>query len=328
MQSLRTFLLTALAAFALAACGGGLGTLPPSDPSGSSVEKATLWVGYDILMNAFPVTGNGLVTPEATLGTFWSLGTDVPGIVDVAIASDGTRWVLENRSFALGGPGWHLYSVAAGESGPMNTYGDNVNEPIALALGADGVLVAYSDANGTTTIATYPYGASNAPAIRTLQISGPVFGFAVGHLGYLYVARPNRVDIYSPTSTGCCPVRSIATFMLPRNLWTGARYFKVGPDNSIYLVDLPGNQANPVMYVNVYSGDGTLARRIGPLPANYHGLAWPVITVDAKNRLYVATNDGQIYQFGPSANGTDAPQRLMIDPTIGRPAAMAFGPPL
>ncbi|GEM_PF-7121036 len=340
MRSFRTFL-SALALLTLAACGGGSagGMLPPpandpgtTDPSGSSVafEKATLWVGYQVQMNAFSTNGNGAVTPETTVGTFWetSPAASVPGIVDVAVAPDGTRWVLENESFAFGSPGWHLYAVAPGANQPENTYGDTVNFPFAVGLAGDGIMVGYRDPNGVTTIATYPYGASNAPALRTFVSTGPVLGFAEGIDDRLYVARPGSVDIYRPKSNGCCPKRTIVTAGLLGHVTINAREFAVGPDNSIYLVDLPGSQSNPVMYVNVYApGSGTPARRIGPLPANYGGLAFPVITVDAKNRLFVATN-GQIYRFGPNANGTDAPQRLMIDPTLARPAAMAVGPAL
>ena len=74
-------------------------------------------------------------------------------------------------------------------------------------------------------------------------------------------------------------------------------------------------------------GSGTVARRIGPLPADYTGFGFPVITVDAQNRLYVATT-GKIFRFGPSANGAATPQKVMIDPTLGRPSAMAVGPRL
>ena len=104
--------------------------------------------------------------------------------------------------------------------------------------------------------------------------------------------------------------------------------FAVAPNNSIYVVDLPGNNSNPVMYVNAYPpGSGKVSRRIGPLPADYGGFGFPVIAVDALNRLYVATN-GQIYRFGPGAQGADAPQRLMTDSTQSRPKAMAVGPKL
>ncbi len=83
-----------------------------------------------------------------------------------------------------------------------------------------------------------------------------------------------------------------------------------------------------VMYVNVYPpGSGKLSRRIGPLPADYNGSAFPVIAVDSLNRLYVATN-GQLYRFGAGAQGADAPQRVTTDSTLGRPVAMAVGPNL
>jgi hypothetical protein len=336
MRSFRTFLFTAVAVVALAACGSGGGTLPPSDsgsidPSGSSVafEKATLWVAYGGgPIKAFPTNGNGPVTAEKTLPSFrWSQTPDIPGIVDVAIAPDGTQWVLENRSFALGGRGWRLFAVAPGDSQPENVYGDDVNYPFALGLAADGIMVGLSTANGDT-IATYPYAASNAPAMRTFTSTDRILGFAESNDGHLYVSRPNRVDVYDATSTGCCPIRSIALTGLVGHVTVSAQQFAVGPDNSIYETDLPGNNANPVMYVNVYAPDsGAVARRIGPLPADYGGLGFPVITVDAKNRLYVATT-GRIYRFGPSMDGVTARQGGMIDTTLGRPSAMAVGPRL
>jgi hypothetical protein len=340
MGFLRPFLY-ALAIVALAACGGGSGggALPPAvsdpgalDPNGSSVafEKATLWVGYNgPLINAFSTEGNGAVTPEKTLGYFpWpNVVGSIPGIVDIAVAPDGTQWVLEKRDFAQGGRGWRLFAVAPGASTTEYVNGDDVNSPFAVGLAGDGVMVGYFDSNGTPVIATYPYSTSNAPAMRTFRSTSPVRGFAEGNDGHLYIARADGFDVYDPTSTGCCPMRSFNTGALS-GLGIGAQRFAVGPDNSIYTTDLPGNNANPVMYVNVYGpGSATLTRRIGPLPADYTGFGFPVITVDSKNRLYVATK-GQFYRFGPNANGTTAPQRLMTDPTLGRPVAMAVGPKL
>ncbi len=331
---------------ALAACGGGSGggALPPEAgelgaraPSGSSVafEKRTLWVAYAQRVNAFPTDGSGAVTPEKTLGDFpWftSAGTPLPGsspgIVDVAVAPDGTRWLLENRSFAEGGPGWRLYAVAPNETTPENTYGDDAHVPFALALGGDGIMVGYRDSNGVTTIATYAYAANNSAPIRTFTSSAPVLGLASGNDGHFYVARPNGYDVYDPTSTGCCPVRSVVTSGLTGTVTIGSQEFAVGPNNSVYVVDLPGGNANPVMYVNVYApGSGKVARRIGPLPANYNGLGFPAIAVDSLNRLYVATQ-GTIYRFGPRANGAATPARVMTDSTPARPVALAVGPKL
>ncbi len=343
MSTFRTFLY-ALAVVALAACGSGsagglapaVGDLGTRDPHGSSVafEKRTLWVDYGTQVNAFSTDGNGAVTPQKTLGSYpWYNAHGVPipglpGIVDVAIAPDGTRWVLENRDALQGGPGWRLYAIAPSDTQPENTYGDDVNKPFALAVGGDGMVVGYRSSDGTTTIATYPYAASNAPALRTLQIAGPVLGFAAGNDGLFDVVRPGSFDAYRPVSTGWSLVRSIAMVTPLGPITINSHEFAVGPDSSIYVVDLPGSPSNAVMYVNVYPrGSGTAARRIGPLPANYNGLGFPVITVDSLNRLYVATQ-GQIYRFGPHANGAAQPQLVMIDPTIGRPVALAVGPKL
>jgi len=338
MRSFRTSLY-ALAVVALAACGGSGGTLPTAvdpgtrTPSGSTVafQKTTLWVGYQTQVNAFSTDGNGAVTRQKTLGSFsWpgSIAAPVPGIVDVAIAPDGTQWILENRSAATGGPGWRLFAVAPGDTQPENVYGDDVNMPFALGLGGDGVMVGYRGSNGTATIATYPYAANMAPPLRTWQSASQVLGFAEGGDGNIYVARANRVDVYGPTSNGCCPIRSIILAGLTGNVTINSQEFAVGPNNSVYVTDLPGSNANPIMYVNVYRpGSGKLSRRIGPLPANYNGLGFPVITVDSLNRLYVATN-GQLYRFGAGAQGADAPQRVMTDSTQGRPTAMAIGPSL
>lgn len=339
MRSFRTFF-CALAVVALAACGGSGSTLTPAandpgtrGPSGSTVafQKDTLWVAYQTQVNAFSTNGNGPVTPAKTLGSFrWtsSIAAPIPAVIDVAIAPDGTQWVLENRSAATGGPGWRLFAVAPGDTQPENVYGDDVNSPFALGLGGDGIMVGYRDANGVTTIATYPYAANMAPPIRTFTSTSAVLGFAEGGDGNIYVARSNRVDVYGPTSNGCCPIRSIALTGLTGHVTISSQEFAVGPNNSVYVTDLPGSNANPVMYVNVYPpGSGKLSRRIGPLPAAYDGSAFPVIAVDSLNRLYVATN-GQLYRFGAGAQGADAPQRVMTDSTTGRPTAMAVGPSL
>lgn len=330
MRSLLTVLLTGLAVVALAGCGGSnVSTLPPADGGRTSVERATLWVGYELNLNAFSITGSGPIGPATGVGTSgkWFGGTVAPSVAAVAVAPDGTRWVLE-RPFVWGGPEWQLYGYAPGASQPTYTIRDSTGTyAFALALGTDGVMVAYGDGNGGTTIATYPYAASGAHSIRTFHTTAPVFGIAVRHLGDLYVARPSGVDIYAPTSTGCCPLRSIATPTGPgHHVTIGAQEFAVGPDGSVYIMDLPGNNANPVMFVDVYSPDsGSPPRRIGPLPSSYVGFHWPVITVDSQNRLYVAT-ERKIYRFGPTANGADAPEAVTIDPTPDNPVAMALGP--
>ena len=339
MRSIQTSLVTAFAVVALAACGGGQGAVPPNgsgsiDPNGSTVafEKTTLWVGYrDARINAFAANANGRVTPEKSLSAFpWPSAAELdPGVVDLAVAPDGTLWVLENSNFALGGRGWRLFAVARGDSQPENIYGDNVNSPFAIGLAGDGIMVGLYTATGGYAIATFPYASSNAPPMRTFTSTTPIYGFAEGNDGHLYVSRPGgRVDVYDPTSTGCCPLRSIMLEGLVGHIVVSAQEFAVGPDGSIYATDLPGSQANPVMFVNVYApGSGAVARRIGPLPADYSGFGFPVITVDAKNRLYVATT-GNIYRFGPSVDGAVTRLGGMIDPTLGRPGAMAVGPRL
>jgi hypothetical protein len=331
----------AFAVVALAACGGGGsgGAVPAAapdtstlDPNGTSVafEKATLWVAYDSSVNAFSADGSGNVTPLQTLGTFsWPDRTvDSPGITDIAIAPDGTKWVLENRSFALGGAGWRLFAVAPADRTPENQYGDSANRPFALGLAGDGVMVGYYDSTGST-IATYPYASNNVPPMRTFHTTDTVRAFAEGNDGRLYVAFANSVGVYRPESDGTAPLKSIPiTTTAPGHVTMGPHEFAVGPENSIYIVDLPGSNANPVMYVNVYApGTATLARRIGPLPANYNGLGFPVIAVDSANRLFIATQ-GQLYRFGPNANGAATPQRVMNDPTQSRARALALGPKL
>jgi hypothetical protein len=331
MASFRTFLY-ALAIVALAACGGGSGrtALPPaSDPgttdqNGSTVafEKSTLWVAYNnAQINVFSTDASGDATPLKRAGAFeWSNapGTSIPGIIDVAIAPDGTQWILESRDFVFGGPGWRLFAVAPGDTRPEYVNGDDVHVPAQLGLAGDGVMVRYYETSGGSTIATYPYAVSNAPVVRTFT-SASIHAFAEGNDGKLYVSRPGGFDVYRPDTTGCCPVRSIET-------GTTANQFAVGPDNSIYIAELPGSRSNPVMYVNVYGpGSAQVTRRIGPLPADYGGLAlFPVIAVDAKNRLFVATS-AKIYRFGPNANGAATPQRVINDATPARPTAMAIG---
>jgi hypothetical protein len=342
MSSFRAFLY-ALAVVALAACGGGgvsssaaVSVLPSAaradsdmrDPNGSSVafEKATLWVGYsNPRINVFSTDGNGAVTPQWTVGYIsWTpTATSIPAIVDVAIAPDGTQWILENRDFALGGSGWRLFAIARGSKTPEYVNGDDFHSPSRLGLAGDGVMVGLSDQNGARTIATYPYALSNAPATRVFEGTSSMGAFAEGNDGNLYVGRSDGYDVYRPDSTGCCPIRSVTFGRNP-----GA--FAVGPNNSVYVMDVPSNASTTVMYVNVYApGSATLARRIGPLPTTNSAFGpTRVIAVDAANRLFVATN-GHFYRFGPNANGAATPQRLMTDPeTSSRAVTMAIGPGL
>ncbi len=333
MRSFRTFL-CALAVVTLAACGGGRGaSLPPPagydpgtrDPSGSSVafEKATLWVGYESAVEAYSTDGIGVATPEFTLPSYVYQRTYIPGIRDVAIAPDGTKWVLESHSFAEGGPGFRLLAYAPGSTEVENIYGNDTGFPIAVGLAGDGIMVGYFDSSGITTIATYPYAASNAPPIRTFRTPKQVRGFYEGNDGHLYVVHTNKIQIFRPDSDGSTPLRNIALDR-PIGPIISPQEIAVGPDNSVYVTELPGSN---VMYVNVYPpGSGTVGRRIGPLPADYGdgGSNFPSITVDSKNRLWVATK-GHFYRFAPSANGAATPQRDMTDST-GRAWSLSVGP--
>ncbi len=339
MRFFRT-ILSALTVVALAACGGGSGggaVLPGgTDPGtrgagGSTVafQKDTLWVAYETSVHAFSTDSNGPVTPLKSLGSFpWNgnRAFGIPGIVDIAVAPDGTQWELENRDFAEGGRGWRLNAVAPGAATlPENTDGDDNSYPFAFALAGDGVMVGYN--NGSDVIATYPYGASNAQPLRTFTGTSRIYGFASGNDGHLYVARPTGFEVYDPTSTGCCPIRTITT-NAPTTMGSSGG-FAVGPENSIYVVDVSAGYQSHVMYVNVFPpGSLTVGRRIGPLPTNYDALGHaPRITVDALNRLYVATN-GQLYRFGAGADGAATPERVMTDSEIGNPTALAIGPKL
>jgi hypothetical protein len=343
MRPLRTFFY-ALAVAALAACGGGSGSssLAPAgydpgtrDPRGSTVafEKATLWVADQTLSTAYSTNDSGTPTPLQYFGPVSWLdkkAQPIPGIVDIAIAPDGTKWELENRDFAEGGPGWRLNAFAPHDTHNYpaeNTYGDDVSSPFQLALAGDGVMVGYvKPLTQTQIIATYPYAANFVPPIRKFKTTG-MYAFASGNNGHLYVARSNEFDVYAPDSDGCCPLRRIVLDAPLKDIGS-PQGFAVGPDNSIYVQDLPSTYtADQVMYVNVYPpGSGTIGRRIGPLPNHFDALSGPVITVDAKNRLYVAT-DGSIYRFAPGANGAAQPQRVITNPR-SQPFAMAVGPAL
>lgn len=339
MRALRTFLY-AFAVLALAACGGGSAgnALPAASdpgtraPSGSNVEfaKDTVWLGYDFQINAFSTNGNGAVTPVHSGSAIpWSdqRAQPTPGIIDLALAYEGTQWILERRDYTAGGPGWRLFAVAPGQNEPENVFGDDTTSAFGVGLAGDGIMVGYRETNApTTTIATYPYAASNAPPIRTFRTTKKVVAFAEGYDGFLYVARSAGYEVFRPTSDGTSGlVRRVYTDA-PLDPKDGQGSFAVGQDNSVYIVDLPGSYNNPVMYVNVYlPGSGHVSRRIGPIPADYGGFGFPRIAVDKLNRLYVATT-GKIYRYGPKANGNATPGRVMTDSTQARVHAIAIGP--
>jgi hypothetical protein len=339
MRTVRT-LLYALGVVALSACGGGAhgGALPPAGsdagpraPSGSSVafEKDTLWVAYTEAhgVNAFSTASGGTVTPLKHLFPYrWTPNNpSIPGIVDVAIAPDGTQWILENRDFALGGSGWRLVAIAPGSTEAENMYGDDVNSPFGLALAGDGVMVGLrSPVNGAHSIVTYPYAHSFAPPLRTFQSTRQILAFASGNDGHLYVRRPHAFEVYDPTSDGSTPVRRIQTDA-PQS-----SKFAVGPDNSIFVAEYIGRPASGQLFVNVYPpGSGTVGRRIGPIPSDFSPFGGTnVIAVDSIGRVYVAT-DGTIYRYGVHADGPSfKPQIVMNDPTLAHPVAMALGPNL
>ncbi len=350
MRSFRTLLWT-LAVVVLSACGGGSGSAVPATsdaetraPSGSTIayENRTLWVGYrQSQLNEWSTNASGSVNPARRFTGAWPWPNNQPNgypvLSDVALAPDGTTWVLLRQATPDGRalPGWRLLAYSPGETNAANDeniYGDDVQTAVALGLGGEGVEVGLAGPNGIATIATYAMASSNSPPFRTFQTSGSVIGFAAANPARIYLARPTGFEIYRQSSTGCCPLTTIVTDT-PQNMEI-SQEFAVGPDKSIYAADWPrggvpdgtGKRVG-VVYVNVYpNGSGHAARRIGPLPAYFGGLARPpVINVDANNRLYVATS-GKIYRFGPKANGSATPDRVITDPTTDYPAALAIGP--
>ncbi|HEX3464626.1 MAG TPA: hypothetical protein VHS78_11310 [Candidatus Elarobacter sp.] len=334
----RLATLSMFAVLVLAGCGGGGGTIPADStanggglsPQGSSIlfERSTLWVAYPAIADAFSTDTSGSAKPLSVLGPWpWEIPAGAsPGIVDIAIAPDGTKWVLENRDFVFGGPGWRLYAYERHSTRPENAYGSNTGTPMALGLAGDGIMVLAAQPDGTYAITTYPYASNFPPALRTFTSSTRIVSFAEGNDSRLYVARPDRVDVYLPTSTGCCPIRSLPVAVSPTT--TGTHGFAVGPDNSIYVfTGLSGTVGPQTAYVNVYSGStGALVRRIGPGTAPFDPLASrPAIAVDALNRLYVAAN-GQIYRVGAHAG---APERVWTNGGVAQqPVALSLGTPL
>jgi len=331
MRFLRTSFY-ALAVVALAGCGGG-SSLPAASNFGSGpvgFDPGTIWVVHTGSVAAYPVDGNGMVTPQAGLQFPWpGVVLSTPGVTDVAVAPDGTPWVLLRYDLIEQNPGgWQLYGSVPRAGAPQSTAGANAGEAFGLAVGRDGILVGINDpapgfnGPGVLSIATYPFAPNvKASAIRTFVDTGTMRGFATNSAGELYVARPDRLDVYASTSTGCCPIRTIMTSTPP------AGGFKIGPDNSIYTTDLSGSGSTTKFFVDVYPpGSGQVGRRIGPVPAFFDGFGSPQIAVDSKNRVYVATSQ-QIFRFAPGANGNDAPEHVFsVSP--GDAAAVAIGPKL
>jgi hypothetical protein len=337
----RLATLSMLAAVVLAGCGGGGGgTIPAAPatndggtvPAGTSIvfERSTLWVAYPLRANAFPANTSGNATPAAVLGAWpWESGGANPGFVDISIALDGTKWVLENRDFVFGGAGWRMFAYDRHSNIPENRYGNDTDTPMAVGLAGDGIMVlAY--AGGPYTITSYPYASNFPQPLRTFTSPTRIVSFAEGNDSRLYVAREDRVDVYLPTSTGCCPIRSVPV-AVPNT--TGTHGFALGPDNSIYVYAGPNTTAaaSQFGYVSVYdSTTGALLRKIGPFPATFDPLTTrSPIAVDSSNRLYVATN-GQIMRFAADANGAATPQRVWTDAQAGGggPVALTLGTPL
>lgn len=353
MRSLPA-VVTALGVLLLSGCGGGGSTGPSGvpqsvTPDGSTVgfESGTIWATYQRgSTTVFSTRANGSVTATHTYGPFaWPTDTGaIPGGVDVAAAPDGTGWILLSHWQAdiQASHDWMLSAIAPNERDPgrpENTY-TGVGRPLAFGLGGDGVLVeSIGDATnslGPAVIRTYPYASNTSIPMRTFtvpQADLQFAGFVFGQNSRIYLARPNGFEYYLAESDGSQPLKQIVTDVPPLNT-RGS--FAVGYDNSIYEVQLVNAQGATLsdtvgavsLYVNVYPpGSGTASRRIGPIAVHFTGEDFPpIITVDAKNRLYVVTG-GNIYQFAANANGNATPLRTVTPPSSGgRVAGIAIGP--
>lgn len=343
---------------ALPAASGGGGVVPPSssargitadgartvspdgmlEVNGSTVafERGTVWVGHGGINGSateFSVNANGPVAPLRTFGGIPWIGDPVAesNITDVAVAPDGTIWILMGNQGVFVSSKWRLvaFPPRAQNATPPNienTY-DGDGYPLALGLGGDGVMVMFNNHNDPTpTINTYPYAANDPAPIRTFHLPDQrQSGFALGNNGRIYLARSDGFESYRPESDGSHPLEHIVTAAPLQPL--GRNGFAVGPDNSIFAIRYAGQQPNQTLFVDHYPrGSGTVNRSIGPLPLNPSPFATsPVITVDKKNRLYVWTF-GKVYRFGPAANGNATPQRVIIDQTTRRASSIAIGP--
>jgi hypothetical protein len=342
MRPIRTFL-CALGLAALSACGGGgssggavpAGSAPGGiDPNGSTVsfQSGSLWVASEVVINKYSTDADGAATPLVSLGGFPWYGEfgSIPGPYDLAVAPDGTLWALLGNNQLLGSGRWEVLAYAPGETqgaNPENHYhGDGI--PFAFGLGGDGVLMeTFPFPDGSSTISTYPYAATEAPPIRTFAVSpGHRAGFVFGYNSRIYLATSNGFESYRADSNGCCPVDRVTTDITPGD-FRGS--FAVGPDNSIYALDLVGfhqpESHGAVAYVNVYPpGKGTPARRIGPITISNGGLSrFPVIVVDGLGRFYVG-QAGFIERFAANANGAAQPDRTIT--FRGNVFGLAIGP--
>jgi hypothetical protein len=333
--------LCALGVLALSACGGGgssggavpAGSAPGSiDPNGSTVafQSGSLWVASNTGVREFSTDDNGAATPRRMLGDFpWPAAGD-PGPVDVAVAPDGTLWVLVGDHIAFGSSKWMVFAYPPGatDAHHLENSFHGTGGPAAFGLGGDGVLVGTSfGPNGDGTIQTYPYASTDAPPMRTFSVSpGHRGSFTMGYNSRIYLARADGFESYRPDSNGCCPVQTVVTSAPPEN-YPGS--FAVGPDSSIYATNLVGfhqpGSHGAVAYVNVYPpSSGTPARRIGPIAIdNGPDALGPRVVVDAQSRLYLGQS-GTVYRFGATANGNAVPERTVT--FLGNVYGLAIGP--
>jgi hypothetical protein len=291
-----------------------------------AVPTGTLYVSSRDLINVYPASASGSVTPQRQITGFYrhsdgnpppcGIGCFTNSLGDIAAGANGTLLALHvfaqhnsqpNNAIEVFGP------TASGPATPQASYdARGWGYGIARIPGSAG----FDLINGSNVL-EYP----NGPFATMFTTAYPMLsGLAVDASGQIFasVQNLNMIAVYAANASGSpSPIRTLATGPNPTKL-------AFGPDGTLYVVVF--DDRTLLASVQEFApGAGSPVRTLGPFVKNGQPQNVAGVALDSQNELYVALDDGNapttnsISVFVPGATDPAAPIRTIQNPISPAP---------
>ena len=286
-----------------------------------AVPTGTLYVSSRDLINVYPASASGAVTPQRQITGFYrhsdgnpppcGIGCYTISLGDIAAAANGTLLALHvfaqhnsqpNNAIEVYGP------TASGPATPQASYdARGWGYGIATTPGSAG----FDIINGSNVIEY-----SNGQLAGQFTTAYPALsGLSVDTSGQVFVSVPNLnlIAVYAPNASGSpSPIRTFATGPNPH-------WLAFGPDGTLYVIVFDG--VTLLSSVQEFApGAASPVRTLGPFVKNGQPQNLIGIALDAVNELYVSFDDStpprtnSISVFAPGATDPSAPVRTIQNP--------------
>jgi hypothetical protein len=298
--------------------------VPSASPTASPTPSGTLYAANIAEVDAFPLgEADSPASPQRVIQPHPAQTQNVYGI---ATNADGTLDIVQTHYVGSGASTTQYCRVtveSATANGSPQALGNPLCDPSDTGQGqaiarnnVGGFDVLYSDLT-TSKDVVRRFGSDGNSVSSTLVLNFFPSYLATDTGGHDYVdTSGGRIVEYAPGSTDPTTPVYDGTLAGSPQLGPIAVSPGVGANRTVYVVDGPITS----QYIDALAPHSTtIARRIGPLT----GRTISALAVDSQGNLYAATSNNstnhvQIRVYGPTANGTPPPDRVIVpSPDIG-----------